>query len=165
MLDTKTLEKPGELFLPPKSFLFGPHFFRQRKVPHWSRAVYAFFFPMFGPPSLAHAGVARTRPATSTTLVGSLVATLSATCHVIDMHSLCTAVLLCAAALPVSHDKGTDLRLRSPVWEFPNLVVSNWKALNGVGVDGGRSDCPLFYACFPFFYAFPPFPSHFLCFS
>ena len=28
-----------------KSFLCGPHVFWQRKVLHWSRAVYAFFFP------------------------------------------------------------------------------------------------------------------------
>ena len=26
-------------------FALWPSFFRQRKVPHWSRAVYAFFFP------------------------------------------------------------------------------------------------------------------------
>ena len=31
-----------------ESFLCGPHFFWQRKVLHWSRAVYAFFFPVFG---------------------------------------------------------------------------------------------------------------------
>ena len=31
---------------PPKSFLRGPHFFRQRKVLYWSRAVYAFFCPV-----------------------------------------------------------------------------------------------------------------------
>ena len=36
--------KPGKPCLSPKSFLCGPHFFRQRKVPHWSRAVYALFF-------------------------------------------------------------------------------------------------------------------------
>ena len=34
--------KTGE---PPKSFLCCPHFFRQRKVPHWSRVVYGFLFP------------------------------------------------------------------------------------------------------------------------
>ena len=43
-MDTKTLlKKPGKPCLPPKSFLCGPHFLRQRKVPHWSTAVCAFF--------------------------------------------------------------------------------------------------------------------------
>ena len=41
----KNLENP---YLPLKSFLCGPHFFRQRKVLHCSRAVYAFFFPAQG---------------------------------------------------------------------------------------------------------------------
>ena len=46
VVDTKTLlKKPGKPYPPPKSFLCGPHFFLQRKVLHWSRAVYAFFFP------------------------------------------------------------------------------------------------------------------------
>ena len=48
VVDTNTLWKPGKPYLPPKSFLCGPHFFRQRKVLHWSRAVYAFFFPVSG---------------------------------------------------------------------------------------------------------------------
>ena len=37
------VEKP---YLPSKSFLCGPHFIRQRQVPHWSRVVYGFFFPI-----------------------------------------------------------------------------------------------------------------------
>ena len=37
----KTLEKPGNSDLPPKTFLCGPHFFRrQRKVLHCNRVVY-----------------------------------------------------------------------------------------------------------------------------
>ena len=40
----KNQRKP---YPPPKSFLCGPHFFLQRKVLHWSRAVYAFFFTAF----------------------------------------------------------------------------------------------------------------------
>ena len=52
MVDTKTPKKPGKPYLPPKSFLCGPHFFLQRKVLRWSRAVYAFFFP-------ADSGIAR----------------------------------------------------------------------------------------------------------
>ena len=31
VVNTKTLWKPGKPYLPPKSFLCGPHFFRQRK--------------------------------------------------------------------------------------------------------------------------------------
>ena len=45
VVDTKTLQKPGKPYPPPKSFLCGPHFFLQRKVLHWSRAVYGFFSP------------------------------------------------------------------------------------------------------------------------
>ena len=54
VVGTKTLLKPGKPYLPPRSFLCGPHFFRQRKVPNWSRAVYAFFFPgkCWSPPRL-----------------------------------------------------------------------------------------------------------------
>ena len=39
--------KARKPYLPPKSLLCGPHSFRHRKVPHLSRAVYAFFFPVF----------------------------------------------------------------------------------------------------------------------
>ena len=48
VVDTKNLlkKKPGKPYPPPKSFLCGPHSFLQRKVLHWSRAVYAFFFPV-----------------------------------------------------------------------------------------------------------------------
>ena len=45
-MDTQSLWNSGKRYIPPKSFLCGPHFFRQRKVLHWSRAVYAFFFPV-----------------------------------------------------------------------------------------------------------------------
>ena len=38
------VKKPGKPYPAPKSFLCGPLFFLQRKVLHWSRAVYAFFF-------------------------------------------------------------------------------------------------------------------------
>ena len=30
-------------YLPPKSFVCGPHLFRQRRVPHWGRVVCGFF--------------------------------------------------------------------------------------------------------------------------
>ena len=39
--------KTRKPYPPLKSFLCGPHFFLQRKVLHWSRAVYGFFFPGF----------------------------------------------------------------------------------------------------------------------
>ena len=44
----KPYKNPGKPYPPPKSFLCGPHFFLQRKVLHWSRVVYGFFFPEYG---------------------------------------------------------------------------------------------------------------------
>ena len=32
--------EPGKPYLPPKSFLYGPHFFRRMKDPHWSQATF-----------------------------------------------------------------------------------------------------------------------------
>ena len=50
VVDTKTPKQPGKPYLPPKSFLCGPHVFCQRKVPRWSRLVYGFF--SLTPPTL-----------------------------------------------------------------------------------------------------------------
>ena len=41
----KPYGNPVKPYLSPKSCLYGPIFFRQREVLHWSRVVYAFFFP------------------------------------------------------------------------------------------------------------------------
>ena len=41
---TPLKKKTGKPYLPPKSFLCGPHFFLQREVPSWSRVVHGFFF-------------------------------------------------------------------------------------------------------------------------
>ena len=40
VVDTTTQEKPRKPYLPQRSLFCGPHFFRQRKVPHWSRVMY-----------------------------------------------------------------------------------------------------------------------------
>ena len=42
----KPYKKPGKPYPPPKSFLCGPHLFLQRKVLHWSRAVYGFSYEL-----------------------------------------------------------------------------------------------------------------------